>query len=121
MHKKTSKGVLLLPMPYEIYIIGANASEHRKGMRLEGPKLKKPTAEQIQKLEKHVGSGHLGFGDEAFKKVGGGELVDHAHSGSSLMFAPDGDSVYGAGENFRQDMMVACMSWLRGYIIRACC
>ena len=37
MHKKTSKGVLLLPMPYEIYIIGANASEHRKGMRLEGP------------------------------------------------------------------------------------
>ena len=34
-HRKTSKGVLLLPMPYEIFIVGENSTEHRKGMRLE--------------------------------------------------------------------------------------
>ena len=33
-------------------------------------------------------------------------------------FAPDGDSVYGVGENFREDMLAACMNWLRGYIIQ---
>ena len=99
--KKSVSGILLLPMPAETYIVGANSNEHKKGMRLQGQQIKKPTAEKIKKLEQQVGSGHFGFGDSAFGRVGGGDLVNNAQTGGSLVFAPDGDSIFGGGQNFR--------------------
>ncbi|CAE7799021.1 unnamed protein product, partial [Symbiodinium sp. CCMP2456] len=100
--RKSAKGVLLLPMPKEYYIDGSNKARHIKGMRLEGNKIKKPTAENFAQAEVHVSSGHLGFSDKAFGKVGGGALLDNVQAGASLMFAPDGDSIFGEGDNFRK-------------------
>ena len=56
-----------------------------------------------------MNSGHLGFSDKAFGKVGGGTLLDNVQAGASLMFAPDGDSIFGDGDNFRKHMPA---SWL---------
>ena len=105
--KQSPAGLLMLPMPKECFVTGSNASRHIKGMRLEGNKIKKPTQQHLDNAEKHVGSGHLGFGDQAFAKAGGGSLVDNAQGGGSLMFAPDGDSIFGAGANFRSSVFVS--------------
>ncbi|CAE7886579.1 unnamed protein product, partial [Symbiodinium sp. KB8] len=105
--RETAKGVLLLPMPKEYYIDGSNKARHIKGMRMEGSKIKKPTAENFAQAEVHVSSGHLGFSDKAFSKVGGGSLLDNVQAGASLMFAPDGDSIFGEGDNFRKHMPAA--------------
>ncbi len=106
-HKKNANDVLLLPMPSETFIVGANSQEHIKGMQLQGKTHKKPTEKQVQNMEKHVTSGHFGFSDQAFAKVGGGDLVNNAHTGLSLAFAPDGDSLFGDGANFRDAILAS--------------
>ena len=105
--RKSGRGILLLPMPKEFFIEGSNANQHLKGLRLENNKIKKPQGKDLEKGEKHVTSGHLGFSDKAFAKVGGADLVDSAQAGTSLLFAPDGDSIFGDGENFRKTILVA--------------
>ncbi|CAE7439371.1 unnamed protein product, partial [Symbiodinium pilosum] len=100
-HKqKKNNGVLLLP---QYFVLGSNAQKHVKGLRFEGTKAKKPKGKDIEAAEKHATSGHLGFSDKSFAKVGGGDLVDNAQGGS-LMFAPDGDSIFGEGKNFRNSI-----------------
>ena len=103
--KRNINKVLLLPMPAESYIVGENCQSHEKGMRLQGKSEKKPTAQKLEGMEKLVSGGHFGFGDRAFKQVGGGDLAANAQAGLSINFAPDGDSVFGSGKNFRDAPM----------------
>ena len=107
--RKSPSGVTLLPMPAEYYVVGSNATKHIKGMRMEGKK-SKPTAANLAQGEKHVSGGHLGFSDKLFQPCGGQDLVDNAKFGGSLLFAPDGDSIFGAGDNFRSSAPV--VTWL---------
>ena len=102
--KKNSQGVLMLPMPTETFIVGSNSAEHIKGMQLQTANQKKLDEKKISDLEKKVSAGQLGFGDKAFAKVGGAELLGNAQTGLSVAFAPDADCLFGTGPSFRTSL-----------------
>ena len=87
---------LLLPMPYQILVVGRNEVTHTQGVRMEEKGLKKPKDEQVASLKGKVGTGGLDFGDQLFSKVGGNELLDNARDGPTL-FAPGGESLFSKG------------------------
>ena len=93
--------VLLMPMPYQIYLVGENKKNHVQGMRFEKKPIKAPTEDKVADIEKQIDTGSLNFDDKIFSKVGGGELADNARSGCSALVAPNGESMFGRGENFR--------------------